>query len=479
MRFFPALFTAVWLGFIVHGAENTPSNASTPRATREQEASLKWYQARLTEAYHKVGKRDAKWDSPVESALFLVAEGLAEVPASDPKWREMAVELADSAIRDGCTDPLVRFTARRYRGQSKRSARKSADVAAEWVALAGDMSASGYAPNWKFHAELEAAAALRSAMPQGTNTWPEIHQHRHAAMAHLVAALGDKTTPRAELTEMVTAERNLVRSNPKQLAAAWAEIEPLLRKNWPKLALADLIDGRMAITAAWKARGSGTIDTVTEEGYRKFSEELEKARRLLTRAWENDKTDPSAPTEMLTVCMGLEKGADEVETWFARAMEARPGHMPAIRAKIQNLAPKWGGSLQALYRFGRQCLKEESWGDEAPWGLVLVHDEMAAALADGAPGEEWRASKRAYWRRPGVWKEVEEVVAVMKQRNPSAEADLDYRLVMHATRCAMWSEVVKVAPKLSPEYRKRVSGTNSFDAVLAEVKALAAKEAKP
>lgn len=450
-----------------------PAIPAAPKPSREQTVTLRWYQSVWDGAYHKVGRRNVRWDSPVDSATFLIAEGLAEVPAAEPRWRELAVELADAALREGCNDPMVRFAARRFRPAAGRVERRSAEVAADWVAIAEALSASGYPPNLKFHAEMEAAAALRSAMPSGTNTWPDIHRHRHAAMNLLLSALADKTTPTIEVTEMVMSERRMVRSNPKQLAASWAQIEPLLRRNWPRLPLADLIDGQLAIEAAWKARGSGTIDTVTESGYRKFTEELEKADQLLTRAWEQDKSNPVAPTKMLTVCLGLQKDGGEMEKWFQRAMEARPGYFPALRAKLEFLTPKWGGSVNALRSFGRQCLKEPTWGDEAPLIVIDVHRAIAAAHAWQMPPAEAVAVRAGYWRGPGVWDEVREALDEVHRRRPNDVEDHNSKRATWSLRCGAWDEFLRVAPALSPAAQKRLAGTNTFEGLVAEVRSRA------
>ncbi len=465
LRILPALIPII--ATLVLGAEPAAPAAADPvaaRRTPEQETTRRWYQANLTGSYHKVGKRDSRWDSRVESALFLMTEGRAELPTVEAGWQQMVVDLAGDVIRDGCDDPLVRYAARHY--QTARPGRKSADIAAEWVAIANDLSASGYPPNLKFFAELEAASVLRSAMPAGTNTWPDIHQHRHAATGFLLAALADKSTPRTELTEMVLSERRMVRSNPRQLAASWQQIEPLLRKNWPQLPLADLIDGQLAIEAAWKARGNGTIDTVTPAGYRKFTEELQQADQLLTRAWEHDKTDPTAPTRMLTVCLGLEKEGGEMEKWFQRAMLARPGHFPALTAKLQFLTPRWGGSPEALHAFGLQCLNEQAWGDTAPWILFKAHSEIAKFVGEDGPEGGYSARWLAYWRRPGVWDEVRQAVDEMRRRRPDAGDELNFVYATQARRCGMWDEFTRIAPGLPAPLQKRLAGTNSFERVL-------------
>ena len=50
--------------------------------------------------------------------------------------------------------------------------------------------------------------------------------------------------------------------------------------------LALMLEGEYEIEAAWKARGHGFADTVTQEGWKDFHDHIEKARASISKAWE-------------------------------------------------------------------------------------------------------------------------------------------------------------------------------------------------
>src|SRR5690606_9898351 len=67
--------------------------------------------------------------------------------------------------------------------------------------------------------------------------------------------------------------------------------------------LINMMRGELEIVLAWKARGGGWANTVTEQGWEEFFRQLENARGHLAAAHAAHPEFPEAATKMITVAM--------------------------------------------------------------------------------------------------------------------------------------------------------------------------------
>jgi hypothetical protein len=132
------------------------------------------------------------------------------------------------------------------------------------------------------------------------------------------------------------------------------------------LGLAHLARGRALIERAWEARGRGTADSVTEEGWQKMHERLQRAEQDLLRAAELDPTDPTPWAYLLTVAKGLNHDRATAEGWFQEAVRRDPTHYGAHTRMLSFLCEKWHGSHELMFSFARQA------ADNAPDGSDLI-----------------------------------------------------------------------------------------------------------
>ncbi|HXF09237.1 MAG TPA: hypothetical protein VN625_00530, partial [Desulfuromonadaceae bacterium] len=105
-----------------------------------------------------------------------------------------------------------------------------------------------------------------------------------------------------------------------------------------KIALADVLIGY-----AWKARGSGTADTVTDENARRFSDRLQQANEILKDAKALDEKCPHYWRSLLTIDMGLGTARDQANADFRDATEFDPEYVCAYAARALFLLPRWYG----------------------------------------------------------------------------------------------------------------------------------------
>ena len=86
--------------------------------------------------------------------------------------------------------------------------------------------------------------------------------------------------------------------------------------------LLNMVGGKFHVNAAWKKRGNGVANTVTQLGWEGFSKELGDANESFQAAYKLQPTYPEAATTMITVAMG-QNDAPGLRQWFDRAVQGQ------------------------------------------------------------------------------------------------------------------------------------------------------------
>jgi hypothetical protein len=411
-----------WAGW---GALLLTLASCTPRQSETREDRLKWNLATLQGDYESHGHRDPKWDKDAGEALKQFA-GIRVRPEDDLETRADLVGYStESAVNAGCNDPLVKYLYCRYApGNSTKTLVQRQD---EFRLAARDLEKSGYSPVRKFYANVGAAEWLWAR--RNTNLWPEVRQFRAVALGDLGQALQDKTLPGEEAYQACAAFFQMVERNNRELTNAYATIEKLVFSNRPKWATAYLIKADFYLLYAWRARGNGNADQVTEEGWRLFKERLAVSEQALNRAWALDPKNARTPVLMMQVAEGRQKKRPEMEAWFQRAMKLDSNNYEACHSKLHYLYPQWYGSRDDMLAFGHECVAATNWGGRVPLILADVHNELARSL----PAED----QAAYWGLPGVWPDIQAAYEKYSQANPDATR-FRYPYAAYAFRCGQW-----------------------------------------
>ena len=174
------------------------------------------------------------------------------------------------------------------------------------------------------------------------------------------------------------------------------------------------LHGYLEVSLAWAARGDGWANTVTEEGWKGFSEHMTKAKGELTRAWELNPHQPEAATGMIAVVMGGEgQEGEDVRLWFDRATAAQFDYPSAYEALLWAYRPRWGGSHEQMLAFGRACRDTKRYDTSVPRRLVKAVDDIVSELDD----------PRAFYReQPKVLQEILDLYrALMKEPSRGTE----------------------------------------------------------
>lgn len=124
-----------------------------------------------------------------------------------------------------------------------------------------------------------------------------------------------------------------------ELEAEGVELDPWLKTMF----LAEI-----AYRKAWDARGAGYANTVTEEGWRIYGEEIAKVLPLAEKAYNLRPDLPQSSLMAMKTCYG-DEGRERF--WLNRVMSSRPGYLNAHAQYLWGTRPRWGGSLRKMAAF--------------------------------------------------------------------------------------------------------------------------------
>lgn len=311
-----------------------------------------------------------------EAAQFLEAVCRAVSFQSDAQtYRELA-QTGARLIAAGCNDPLVGL----WYGQLLFMTKQ--DAAAEPYLLGA----------YQWH----------------QNSYPDLHAFLALRTLNCIAARRDQ--PRPDEAKMhlgnalsaisVAVANHEFSDNEIQIAYRWlCETSDAHFDKWD-FVLADLerqggtdawfmnmLRGNRELDLGWKARGTGLAYTVTDEGWKKFAEHLDKARGFMTAAWQAHPERPEAAVGMLKITRAGHGNPDENEmVWFNRAVQGQMDYLAAYKEMLYALRPRWGGSHEQMLSFGHACLATERFDTEVP----LFYLYALRGIAYEMKGNRWR-----------------------------------------------------------------------------------------
>jgi hypothetical protein len=143
--------------------------------------------------------------------------------------------------------------------------------------------------------------------------------------------------------------------------------------------LALVLEGEYQIKEAWRARGDGYANTVTEKGWEGFHEHLAEARECLTRAWKLQPNLPLAADKMMTVALGDSRLA-EMRLWFDRTLAAQIDYPHAWSEMRWGLRPRWYGDLYSMQAFGVMAVNTRRFDTDIPRVFFDVVSDLEAEL---------------------------------------------------------------------------------------------------
>lgn len=166
----------------------------------------------------------------------------------------------------------------------------------------------------------------------------------------------------------------------------------------PPTPLARRLHASRRIARAWEIRTGYRAKHVSRDQFEGMHQQLRIAEPILMELTAADPADAVAWSLRLTVACGLELGQSEARRRYDRLSRYAPHCYTAQTRLAQQLCPKWGGSIEALHAFGRECLESAPPGSLSPTIAAEAHLEHYFGLE----GTE----QRRYLHNVAVEKEI-------------------------------------------------------------------------
>ena len=138
--------------------------------------------------------------------------------------------------------------------------------------------------------------------------------------------------------------------------------------------------GKVYTSWAWKARGSGYANTVTDEGWRLMRERLAKAREYLETADKLSVRDAEIYRALLQVAVGQGWSKDEMDAAFKKGIALDPNYVRLYEAKAYFLLPRWHGDPGEWEAFAKEAADSRG-GDEGD--ILYMHIARSQAWTEG------------------------------------------------------------------------------------------------
>lgn len=229
---------------------------------------------------------------------------------------------------------------------------------------------------------------------------------------------------------------------------------------------------------AWNLRGSGFATSVPERMHNLYELHLGKARDLLLTAAQSHPQYPHAPAMLLNIAYCRSGGTgSECETWYRRAVAAQLDYGLIHRTKLNYLRPRWGGSYDELYDFGRQCLETRRFDTRLPWYFVHALLTMERDR-DTVNPSMLRTITTEYWQRPFTRQAVQDICDGYEREQPAMRPYWETMRAALLLRTGQTAAARRVAARLGDQGSDYAAG-HAFGITYRELRTAIAKGELP
>ena len=204
-----------------------------------------------------------------------------------------------------------------------------------------------------------------------------------------------------------------------------------------------MLKGAFELRKAWLERGHDWASGVRPEGWVGFGQHMKQAAEKFRAAWELKPQYPQPATNMLDIRIVAGKAVEEDRAeWFSRALTAQFDYLPAYKAWLNGLLPRWGGSHEKMLDFGIMCARTHRYDTQVPYYFFKI---LGDVLDDSSLG------RKVF--NDVIVKETTLALSEQKVKDARNEVQRENALSMlgiHAWACeeyARATEVLKSQPK--------------------------------
>ncbi len=387
---------------------NTNTLSAADVSKKRREFRVRQY----LDGYKNFGRRDPAVDA---ESLQLIESWISANygPVNENTNAPSLAELSDKlAANPAVTDPLVLMVTAIHAVELHEAIRR-------WERAVSGFEQSKYRAYPKFYATVSLADKL---IADKSDRLPVLDA---AATQRFKEALADGSVLPADQEEI--ADILILgwgRAYFDRNAAALGPIAGAAGDSFKWLAL--VLDGERETKAAWKARGNGFVDSVTEKGWAGYAQHLAQARQHFTAAWQLHPELPLAADRMIYVSLG-DSGIEEMRTWFDRAVAVQIDYRQAWSDFRWGLRPRWYGNPEAMLAFGVTAANTRRFDTDVPRILFDVISDLESELA--------LPRGRHIYGRPDVWPHLQGMYEGYIAEASPAEAQTGWRSTYAAIAC--------------------------------------------
>jgi hypothetical protein len=173
--------------------------------------------------------------------------------------------------------------------------------------------------------------------------YAELDSRLQKALHHL-HDLPDGTSTLAGLTSGLDNLFTYGGGDPRQLLTLTSD----WRRTVPGSIEPDLAESMIYEAWAWRARGTGSFDSVSAEGWWWFRHRSALAAAGLEELTSRATQNPSWYVDSIHVGLDRNLDKEELRAIFDAGVKQAPGYLPLYRAMLRSLMPRWGGSARQI-----------------------------------------------------------------------------------------------------------------------------------
>jgi hypothetical protein len=364
--------------------ELSPAAKATTTETDARKRAKEFRVRQWLEGYKERGNHNTDCDAASWKMLTAWIESQYGMPDTNaPPLSELCDSLASSP---GCSDPLILAMAGTHATEVHEKIRRLE------LAIAGFEKSAH-----KAYPKLNAVVILMQEMQEDEARHTALFRQAYQLFNQCFRDGSFQPQDQPEIAEIFVMGwgsdfLNRCRDGLHQMSrAAGSDFE------WLSLVL----EGEFHISKAWKARGGGYANTVTEQGWKGFASHMDMARTNLAKAWKLRPDLPIAPSRMIYVALSV-SDAREMRLWFDRAIAAQIDYPNAWSDMRWGLRPRWHGSLEAMLALGKLAADTKRYDTDVPRKFVDVvwdiESEMQLAKGEHIYGREdiWPTMQQVY-----------------------------------------------------------------------------------